>query len=263
MPVLVGTSGWQYRDWKGAFYPDKLRQADWLEYYGERFQTVEVNNAFYRLPKPETFTAWARRTPDDFVVVVKASRYLTHIRRLKEPDEAIGRFVEHAGHLGRKLGPVLLQLPPDLKADLDRLDRALALFPPGWRLTVEFRHPSWFTDETRDLLAARGAALCLADSPRRQTPVWRTAGWTYLRLHEGKARPHPCYGRTPLNSWAKRLTEVVAADEDAYVFFNNDGRCCAVRDARLFALAAERAGLHATRVPGPGEVRLAESRPGG
>jgi uncharacterized protein YecE (DUF72 family) len=166
--------------------------------------------------------------------VVKASRYLTHIRRLKEPEEPVGRFVEHARHLGEKLGPVLLQLPPDLKADLPRLDRALALFPKDWRLAVEFRHESWFSDETRQLLAARGAALCLADSPRRRTPVWRTTDWTYLRLHEGRATPHPCYGRTALDGWAKRLAGIVQPAEDAYVFFNNDGRSCAPRDATRF-----------------------------
>jgi len=256
MPVLVGTSGWQYRDWKGAFYPEKLRQADWLEYYAERFAMVEVNNAFYRLPKPETFAAWSERTPPDFVVGVKASRYLTHIRRLKEPEEPVGRFVEHARHLGEKLGPVLLQLPPDLQADVDRLVRALSLFPTGWRLAVEFRHPSWFTDDTRAVLAARKAVLCLADSPRRTTPIWRTTDWTYLRLHEGRATPPPCYGRTALDRWAKRLAGIVTPAEDAYVFFNNDGRCWAVRDARVFALAAQRAGLHPTRVPGPREVRV-------
>lgn len=255
MPVLVGTSGWQYRDWKGTFYPTGLRQADWLCHYARHFRVVEINNAFYRLPEPETFAAWARRTPDDFVVVVKASRYLTHVRRLRDPEEAVGRFTDHARHLGAKLGPVLLQLPPNLRADLDRLDVALAAFPPRWRLAVEFRHPSWFTDETRDLLTRRGAALCLADSPRRRTPVWRTAPFAYLRLHEGRATPHPCYGRTALRTWARRLAEIVAPAEEAYVFFNNDARACAVRDARLFALAARRVGLEPTRVPGPGDVR--------
>ena len=257
MRCYIGTSGWQYRDWKSTFYPPSLRQADWLEYYAAHFQTVEVNNAFYRLPTPETFARWAERTPDDFVVAVKASRYLTHIRRLKEPEEAVGRFTEHARHLGRKLGPVLLQLPPDLKANLERLDLTLSLFPKDWRLAVEFRHESWFSDETHRLLTDRGAALCLADSPRRKTPLWRTAGWTYLRLHEGRATPHPCYGRTALATWAERLAGLMVPGDDAYVYFNNDGRACAVRDARLFALAAEKTGLEPTRVPGPREVRLA------
>jgi uncharacterized protein YecE (DUF72 family) len=256
VPVFIGTSGWQYRDWKGAFYPRELRQADWLEHYAHHFQTVEVNNAFYRLPEPKTFAAWAARTPGDFVVVVKASRYLTHIRRLKEPEEAVGRFTKHAGHLGAKLGPVLLQLPPDLQADLDRLDQALGAFPSGWRLTVEFRHDSWWSDETRALLTSRGVALCLADSPRRHTPVWRTAPWTYLRLHEGRASPHPCYGRTALATWARRLAELWPKSAEVFVYLNNDPRGCALRDARWLASAAARAGLAPTRIPAADEVRV-------
>jgi uncharacterized protein YecE (DUF72 family) len=257
VPVLIGTSGWQYASWKGRFYPTDLKQAAWLEHYADRFQVVEVNNAFYRLPEASTFEAWARRTPDDFVVAVKASRYLTHIKRLADPAEPVGRFMERATHLGPKLGPVLLQLPPNLSADLARLDGCLAQFPDNVRLAVEFRHPSWFTDETREVLTRRGAALCLADSPRRKTPRWRTTDWTYLRLHEGRATPHPCYGRTALSSWAERLAELIASGDDAYVYFNNDGRACALRDARVFALAAEKVGLEPTRVPAAREVHVA------
>jgi uncharacterized protein YecE (DUF72 family) len=257
MAVFVGTSGWQYKDWRGSFYPADLPQRGWLDHYSRCFATVEVNNAFYRLPEPKTFAAWAEATPADFVVGVKASRYLTHVKRLKEPDEPVARFVDHARHLGSKLGPVLLQLPPNLVADCERLDRVLRLFPTEWRLTVEFRHPSWWNDETEAVLTERGAALCLADSPRRKTPCWRTTDWTYLRFHEGRASPHPCYGRTALRSWAERLADVVSPTEDAYVYFNNDGRACAVRDAHRFALAAEKAGLHPTRVPGARDVRLA------
>jgi uncharacterized protein YecE (DUF72 family) len=254
VPVLVGTSGWQYGSWRGRFYPAKLRQADWLEHYAARFQTVEVNNAFYRLPEASTFEAWARRTPDDFVVAVKASRYLSHIKRLADPAEPVARFMERAAHLGPKLGPVLVQLPPTLAADLDRLDACLAQFPAHVKVTVEFRHESWFSDETRQLLEKRGAALCLADSPRRKTPVWRTADWGYLRLHEGRASPHPCYGRRALSTWADRLAELWTRDEDVYVYFNNDGLGCAVRDAIVFARAAERVGRPATRVPATRDV---------
>jgi uncharacterized protein YecE (DUF72 family) len=256
VPVLVGTSGWQYTSWRGRFYPERLRQADWLEHYAARFQTVEVNNAFYRLPEASTFAAWARRTPDDFVVAVKASRYLSHIKRLADPAEPVARFMERASHLGSKLGPVLVQLPPTLAADLGRLDACLAQFPAHVRVTVEFRHQSWFTEETRSLLEKRGAALCLADSPRRKTPVWRTADWGYLRLHEGCASPHPCYGRRALSTWAERLAELWTRDEDVYVFFNNDGVGCAVRDAIVFARATQRAGLDATRVPAAREVTV-------
>ena len=249
MPVLVGTSGWQYRHWRGRFYPEKLAQARWLEHYAARFATVESNAAFYRLPERRTFQAWAERTPDDFVVAVKASRYLTHIRRLRDPEEPVGRLLDRAAGLGGKLGPVLLQLPPTLAADPSALDRTLGCFPAGVRVAVEARHPTWFTDEVRDLLAARAAALCLADSPRRDTPVWRTADWTYLRLHEGVADPRPCYDESALSAWAGRLADLYGPDADCFVYFNNDPAGCAVRDAVVFAAAAARAGLHPTRAP--------------
>jgi uncharacterized protein YecE (DUF72 family) len=254
VPVLIGTSGWQYASWKGRFYPADLKQAAWLEHYADRFQVVEVNNAFYRLPEVSTFEAWAQRTPDDFIVGVKASRYLTHIKRLADPEEPVARFLERATHLGPKLGPILLQLPPTLSASLDRLEATLSQFPSGVRVAVEFRHDSWFSDETRSLLEAKGAALCLADSPRRTTPLWRTAGWGYLRLHEGRASPHPCYGERALETWAQRLAEQWGSEEDVYVFLNNDPLACAVRDAVLFAEATQRAGLRASRVPAPSEV---------
>jgi uncharacterized protein YecE (DUF72 family) len=259
VPVLVGTSGWQYRWWSERFYPQGLRQADWLEFYAARFGTVEVNNAFYRLPEASTFAAWARRTPDDFVVAVKASRYLTHVKRLATPAEPVTRLLERAAHLGPKLGPVLLQLPPTLAADPARLDETLAAFAaarPGVRVAVEFRHPTWFDSGTRSLLEARGAALCLVDGPRLDTPVWRTAPWGYVRFHEGDGRPRPCYRRERLARWAERLAEQWAGDEDVYVYFNNDGSGCAVRDAVRFAAAVARCGRPVTRVPEDGEVHV-------
>lgn len=256
MPAWIGTSGWQYASWRGTFYPDRLAQKGWLEHYAERFEVVEVNNAFYRLPEASTFAVWAERTPPDFVVAVKASRYLTHIRRLSEPQEPVARFMERARHLGSKLGPVLLQLPPNLRRDLDALETTLDQFPASVRVAVECRHESWFSDETFKLLADRGAAFCLADSPRRRTPVVRTADWGYLRLHEGRAQPHPCYGRAALETWARRLEELWDPGDDVYVFFNNDPRGCAVRDARVFASAARRAGLLPTRVPGARDIHI-------
>ncbi len=256
MPVLVGTSGWQYRDWRGRFYPERLAQAKWLEHYAGRFATVESNNAFYRLPEPHTFAAWAARTPPDFVMAVKASRFLTHIKRLRDPQEPVHRFVDHARNLGAKLGPVLLQLPPSLRVDLAALRGALECFPPGMRVAVEPRHQSWFSEETRALLAELGAALCLADSPHRTTPLWRTAGWGYVRFHEGTATPRPCYSERALTAWAARLADLWDPDAEVFVYFNNDPGCAAVYDAARFARAAERAGLHPTRAPLPSQVRV-------
>lgn len=257
MTVFVGTSGWQYKHWRRTFYPEGVAQARWLEYYAERFQIVELNNSFYRLPPRETFEKWALRTPDDFIVAAKMSRYLTHIKKLKEPEEPVQRFLEHAAGLGRKLGPVLIQLPPTLQADPEALDDTLGRFPKSIRVAVEFRHDSWWNDDVKSILETHAAALCLADRYSKPfSALWRTTDWTFLRFHEGEATPHPCYGRSAIESWVRRLVDGWGADADMYVFFNNDPRACALRDARVFAAAAERAGLEPTRVPSAGDVTL-------
>jgi uncharacterized protein YecE (DUF72 family) len=249
MSILIGTSGWQYRHWRGRLYPDGLAQSRWLERYLDAFRALEINATFYRLPAEATFAAWARRTPDDAVLAVKASRYLTHLRRLREPEEPVARLLGRARPLGRKLGAVLVQLPPDLRVAVAALERCLAAFPPGVRVAVEPRHPSWGRDDVRRLLADRDAALCLADRHGPVGPLWRTASWGYLRLHEGRARPAPCYGRRALAGWAARLADAWDPDEDVLVFFNNDASGCAVRDAVVFAEEAGRVGLRPTRVP--------------
>jgi uncharacterized protein YecE (DUF72 family) len=250
--LLIGTSGWQYKDWRGRFYPTGLPQRRWLEHYAERFATVEINNAFYRLPERDTFVAWRRRTPDDFCVVVKVSRYLTHIKRLRDPAEPVARFVERATGLGDRLGPVLLQLPPSLRADAGALADTLSLFPREIRVAVEPRHPSWWTPKIRTVLEEHRAALCWADRGSRPvTPLWRTTDFGYLRLHEGRARPWPRYGGTALRSWLDRLAAAYGwADGSgvpAYVFFNNDPGGAAITDALAMAAAARRRGLPVSR----------------
>jgi uncharacterized protein YecE (DUF72 family) len=242
MRLLVGTSGWQYRDWRGPFYPERLPPARWLEHYADHFPTVEVNNSFYRLPEAPVFTAWAERTPPGFVIAAKASRYLTHIKRLRDPAEPVARFVDRARCLGGKRGPVLLQLPPDLAVATAALDETLGHFPAGWRVAVEPRHPSWWCEETYAVLERHGAALCLADRRGPMTPLRRTADWGYVRFHEGRAQPAPGYGERALDTWARRMAGLFPADEDVYAYFNNDARACAVRDARAFARRATGAG---------------------
>ncbi|MCW3840488.1 DUF72 domain-containing protein [Micromonospora yasonensis] len=248
--ILVGTSGWQYRDWRDHFYPAKLPQRLWLEHFAARFATVEVNNAFYRLPERDTFVAWRDRTPDDFCVAVKMSRYLTHVKRLRDPAEPVARFLDRATGLGDRLGPVLVQLPPNLRADPEALDATLRLFPAEVRVAVEPRHPSWWTEEVRGVLERRRAALVWADRlSRLVAPLWRTTDFGYLRLHEGRARPWPRYGRTALATWVRRLATTFSADEPAYVYFNNDPGGAAIVDAVAFAGLARRAGRPVTRTP--------------
>ncbi len=256
MTVLVGTSGWQYRDWRGAFYPPRLPPKAWLDHYARRFAAVEINASFYRLPDRERFAAWAASTPDDFILCPKVSRYLTHMKRLTEPEEPVERFAAAAGGLGVKAGPWLLQLPPNLRLDLVRLERVLELIGDRARVAVELRHDSWFTSATRRLLERHEAALVWADRGSRWiNPTWRTADWGYVRFHEG-AGVWPCYGRTALRARARTIASAFADGGDVFVFFNNDPRACAVRDARWFAAACRGAGLAVTRTPAADEVAL-------
>ena len=255
--LWIGTSGWQYAHWKQTFYPAQVAQKEWLAWYAERFRTVELNNSFYHLPQAATFASWRRRTPPDFVFAVKASRFLTHVKRLKDPEEPIARFMQRAGELGEKLGPVLIQLPPQMHSDVDRLSRTLSLFPAGVRVAVEFRHPSWFTDGTRNVLERAGAALCWADSPRRLTPTWKTTEWGFIRFHHGLGDPQPCYPREVLREWSARLAGTWTPDQDVFAFFNNDPRACALRDAVVFAELAQSDGMKPTRVAAPAAVTVA------
>jgi uncharacterized protein YecE (DUF72 family) len=251
--MIIGTSGWQYRDWRGRFYPPRLPQRLWLEHYAAHFATVESNNAFYRLPERATFEKWRERTSDDFRWSVKASRYLTHIKRLRDPAEPVARLMERNAGLGTKLDAVLLQLPPTLQADPDLLRECLAQFPAGTRVAVEPRHDSWWTDEVRALLERYGAALCWADRAERPVaPLWRTTDWAYLRLHTGEEGWR--YRPETLQLWAERLADAWGPGEDALVYFNNDPSGAAVIDAVVFAEAVCRTGREHTRVPRPAEA---------
>ena len=263
MPIVVGTSGWQYRDWRGPLYPPDLPQRDWLAYYAGQYATVENNSTFYRLPARDTFADWQARTPGDFVMTVKASRYLTHVKRLRDPAEPVAKLMAAAAGLDGRLGPVLLQLPPNLTADPERLAACLEAFArypgagprtpggAGVQVAVEPRHPSWWTEEVRQVLTAHGAALCWADQLGRPvTPLWRTAGWGYLRFHQGAAHPWPRYGPRALHSWLERVCSTWPDEATVYVYFNNDPGGAAVTDSVAFAAACRRAGRAVTRTPG-------------
>jgi uncharacterized protein YecE (DUF72 family) len=257
MPIYLGTSGWNYKHWRNTFYPQGVPQSRWLEFYAQRFRTVELNNSFYRLPSPEQFASWRDRTPDDFVFTVKMSRFLTHVKRLRDSEEPVERFLQAVVPLKEKLGPILIQLPPNLKADLANLEGVLGRFPEHIRVVVEFRHDSWFTPECRALLEKFGTAWCLADRLSKPiAPVWRSTEWAFLRFHEGRGTPHPCYGREALLSWIDRLREGWGNEADMYVYFNNDPRACALRDARTFGRLAAASGFEVTRTPASGEVTI-------
>ena len=267
MPVLVGTSGWQYRDWRGRFYPPSLPQRLWLEHHAQAFATTEVNNSFYRLPAREVFESWASRTPDDYVLTVKASRFLSHIKRLREPEEPVARLMERVAGLGRKVGAVLLQLPPDLACEVERLDACLACFAPEVRVAVEPRHASWWNADLRDVLTARRAALVWADRGSEPVaPLWRTADWGYLRLHAGGGEAVWPYAEGVLRECTARLAETWDDGEDAYVYTNNDPGGAALRDAVTLARLLREHGRTSTRVPAlddvSGPVHEGRRRPG-
>jgi uncharacterized protein YecE (DUF72 family) len=236
--IRVGTSGWQYRDWRGRFYPEGMPQRAWLAHYATRFDTVEVNNSFYRLPEEATFRRWREQTPPGFLVTVKASRYLTHIRRLRDPAEPLDLLLSRVAGLGDALGPVLFQLPPTFQADVPRLQGLLDAVAGRVRAAVEFRHPSWDREDVRATLNDAGAALVLADrSGVRSRPIV-TGGWSYVRFHQG-TRLRSGYRRDTLRRWADQIAGLDA--DDVFVYFNNDPGGAAPRDAdRMIGLLRER-----------------------
>jgi uncharacterized protein YecE (DUF72 family) len=246
--IRVGTSGFIYDHWRDRFYAPSDRGSE-LERYAEAFDTVELNVTFYRMPPSSTFRSWARRVPDDFTFAVKASRYLTHVKRLQDPRSSVNLLVDRARELGSHLGPILVQLPPDLELDLGALEATLDAFPTDLRIAVEPRHHSWFVEAVRRMLTNRNAALCIADRRGPITPLWRTADWAYLRFHAGRAMPRSCYAASALETWAERVQGTFGEDASGYAFFNNDGNGCALRDAGAFALALASRGIAVSGVP--------------
>jgi len=228
MEIRAGTSGYSYKEWKGAFYPEKLPAAQMLAFYAERLPCVEINNTFYRMPKRSVLEAWAAQVPESFRFVVKASRRITHFKRLKEVDEELGFLLGNLEVLGPRLGAVLFQLPPNLPCDLERLDRFLALLPETGRYGFELRHPSWHEEPgVAERLAARNAAVVLADSEEAPLgAIERTASWGYLRLRRAN------YAPADLAAWAKRVS--ATAWDDAFVFFKHEDEAAGPRMAEAF-----------------------------
>lgn len=216
MAILIGTSGYNYPEWRGTFYPEKFPTGKMLPYYAERFVTVEVNYTFYRMPSRKAVAGWDRETPDHFRFALKAPQRITHFARLRDVGDPLAYFVDTARTLGPKLGPILFQLPPSFARDLGRLADLLALWPADLRCAFEFRHASWLADDVYDRLRAANAALCIADSEDASTPLVPTADWGYLRLRDE--------GYTPgdLDTWATTVRDHAARWRDTFVYFKHE-----------------------------------------
>ena len=232
-PVRIGCSGWNYDDWRGRLYPEGLGKGRWLRRYAEEFDTVEVNSTFYRLASRDAVARWVEETPGDFLFAAKASRYLTHIRRLKDIEQGIERYYERIEPLVRspKLGPIVWQFPANFKADLALLAETLPKLPDG-RHCFEFRHESWFTRELYDLLGKHGAALVIGDHPKWPFQERElTTDWTLVRLHHGRRGRRGNYSETEIEEWARRIAQWRRRAE-VLVYFNNDWEGFAVENAR-------------------------------
>lgn len=233
-PVRVGCSGWMYDSWRGRLYPEGAPKRRWLELYAEHFDTVEVNSTFYRLARREAVAAWVTQTPPGFLFSVKASRYLTHVRRLRDIEDGIRRFYEPIEPLieASRLGPVLWQLPENFHRDDGRLEGLLELLPPGLH-TIEFRHPSWFVAGVMELLRARGVALTIGDHPSRPFQTYEaTADWRFVRFHYGARGRAGNYSATEIAAWAERIA-LWRHRQSIYVYYNNDWNSYAPANARL------------------------------
>ena len=222
-PIHIGTSGWHYKHWSGTYYPANLAAGDYLDYYCKRFQTVEINNSFYQLPEVETLESWRETVSGDFTFAVKANRYITHMKNLKDAQEAVENFLERVVILGDQLGPILFQLPPKWDLNLERLRTFLQGLPQDFRYTFEFRDPRWFDDDVLALLREHQAAFCIYHLKGRLSPREVTADFVYIRLHgpleeayQGK------YGKDQLAGWAGAIAAWARQGKDVYCYFDND-----------------------------------------
>ena len=231
--LFVGTSGYNFPEWKGSFYPPKLPSAKWLEFYAQQLGTVEINYTFYRMPNAKTIAGWDAATPSDFVFVLKAPQRITHFARLKNIDDPLRYFIETIGKLHAKLGPVLFQLPPNFKKDVALLGELLTQFPTDARAACEFRHASWWSDDVYDLLRSTNTALCVADTEEGTTPLEATANFGYVRLRDEG------YSEDELREWVKKIQALGRAWTDAFVFFKHEEKGIGPKLAREFARLAQ------------------------
>jgi uncharacterized protein YecE (DUF72 family) len=230
--IRIGTSGWYYDHWKELFYPAGLPKSKWFEHYAQHFDTVEINNTFYHLPKEQSLQRWHKLAPKGFLYAVKANRYITHIKKLKDTSEPLQRFFERIDILKRSLGPVLYQLPPSLHQDLDLLTSFIKLLPKKRPAVFEFRHESWYSDDTFDLLKKLKVGFCIHDMPGKESPRIVTSNIIYIRFHGTTGRYSGCYSKSALQNWAKWLKEQSKKAHGIYAYFNNDAHAHAIKNAR-------------------------------
>jgi len=228
---FIGTSGWIYRHWQGVFYPRALPQRCWFEHYARHFGTVEINYSFYRLPSEDAFDQWREQAPAGFVYAVKANRYLTHVKRLKDAKEPLERFLGRVRRLGDRLGPILYQLPPGWNVNLDRLEAFARLLPQELIHVFEFRDPSWLVEPVFDLLARHNLSFCVMSMPGMECPIRATSRVVYVRMHGSGVLYGGKYSRAELAGWADHARRFLAEGRDVYVYFNNDAWGFAVENA--------------------------------
>lgn len=230
--IFVGTSGWHYDHWQGPFYPEGIQAEDLLPFYAERFATVEVNNTFYQLPEVETLRQWRRSAPTAFTFAVKASRYITHMKKLKDPQEPVANFLARVEELAEKLGPILFQLPPNWRVNTDRLRAFLQHLPDGHRYVFEFRDPSWFGEPVYEVLRDEDAAFCIHDLGGNPSPTVVTSDFIYIRFHGPGEAYQGSYGTQALAGWAGAISTWQRQGQDVFCYFNNDEAGYATQNAR-------------------------------
>jgi uncharacterized protein YecE (DUF72 family) len=229
--IWIGTSGWHYKHWVGTFYPPKTAASRMLAFYCQHFDTVEINNSFYRLPVKTGLENWRDSTPDGFCLAAKGSRFITHMKKLKDPVPALARYFERIDVLGEKLGPILFQLPPNWNVDIERLKTFVAALPSGYRYAFEFRDQSWDVDDVYRILRQNDIGYCIFDLAGTQSPIEVTASFVYVRLHGPGGKYQGSYSDQALQNWAKHIKTWRIKHHDVYVYFDNDEAGYAPKDA--------------------------------
>lgn len=231
--IYVGTSGWSYGDWRGGFYPQDLKTADFLTYYSKHFNTVEVNTSFYHTLRNTTIDNWIAEVPRDFIFSVKADRYITHIKKLENPEQTVPNFMQSIKPFKTKLGPILFQLPPSFKFNKDRLKAFVNVLPDDFLYVLEFRNNTWFNEETYKILREKNIALCIYNLKGYQSPLEITADFTYIRNHGTLGIGVGEYSKGEINKLAKNITKFVSQKKKVYCYFNNGAKGAAITNANL------------------------------